>query len=118
MTTEQGHTKAQYVSDDVWGIVFTFLDIKDHIKLGNACKWLQRVSCRPWTFPNKIKLKRLERLDELKYLIKHKARVKHLNLSYSKITNEELVHFDRLTSLQTLNLYCCKIIASVINSKT
>ena len=96
---------AKLVSDDCWKIIFTFLPLKDHVNLGNTCKWLNKVSTHPYSFAADYKHKLLP--HHIKYLSRCYARVKNINVDV-RITDKGLVHLKSLVNLQSLGLGNCK----------
>jgi len=94
-----------HISDNVMKIIFSFLPLRDHVNLGNTCKWAHKVSTHPYSFAHDYGHSLLP--HHIKYLGRHSARVKFIYIN-NDITDKELVHLKSLVNLQTLDLYYCE----------
>ena len=67
------------ISDDSMGIIFSFLELKERPKLSCTCKWLNSVSKKKGSWSKRLYINTDKKL--CKWLVEHKAPVKHLRIS-------------------------------------
>ncbi len=117
---------AEKISDNCWGIIFSFLDIFDHIQLGRTSKWLSNVGNKPWSWYKNLRVT-VNRITYLEWLLKYNVRVEMMNLKNEvgmpylkhfkylhtlklgpRFADKELKYLSSLTQLQKLDLNWCK----------
>lgn len=101
---------AKSISDNCWGIIFTFLGVSEHSCLGTTCKWLRQVGLKPFSFAEDYKIG--VNYQEVKYLTDRSARIKSLKFFWTNTMEENTSILDglkNLPKLQALNLTFCKI---------
>ena len=91
------YSKAKAVSDNCWGIIFSFLDIFDHTRLARTSKWLENVGNKPWSWFKSINI---QCVYQLKYLIKNNAKIEIMNLK----TTYGIPYMKHFKYLHTLKL--------------